>query len=396
MVSVILKKVKKLPFETSLTQEQLEKQYIRLVEEQPEYQEYLKIGDCFAFFMELTNNFFLGSVIDELHKSKNDIGDEIRESPEVAWNQEAFTTRYGIEALPIFENLQALYRLCEDEAIRLIKEAGQEKPVLQFHIKNWFLDSITGEAPKGTEKEIDADLLVQIKNAFEIIFKSHPKKINDLVQLLKTEMATKTFLKSRQQIQNIASNMLTLLCQLKEKRIALRDLKPDNLFLDADPDNYPVFLNDLSSFSIGVIDVETAVSMVASTDGAIPQPLTGGTPLYATPLHLLKNNTISAFFGNLPEALHLQDWFATIAIIFKAITGVNLFPRSARTFPALLKLLKSSRTRSVPDEAIVKKMSKTFWSAAAIDMKKTADDVFKRPESIDRIGSRRHGGIHQS
>ena len=50
MVSVILKKVKKLPFEDSLTQEQLEKQYIRLVEENPEYQEYLKIGGCFAFF----------------------------------------------------------------------------------------------------------------------------------------------------------------------------------------------------------------------------------------------------------------------------------------------------------------------------------------------------------
>jgi hypothetical protein len=105
-------------------------------------------------------------------------------------------------------------------------------------------------------------------------------------------------------------------------------------------------------------------------DGSIAQPLIGGTPLYATPLHLLKNKTISTFFGDLPAALHLQDWFATIAIIFKAITGKNLFPRAARTFPALLKLLKSTRNRSAPDEATVKNMSRTFWSAAASDIKK--------------------------
>lgn len=370
MVSVILKKIKKLPFESSLTQEQLEKQYIRLVEEKPEYQEYLKIGDFFAFFMELTNNFFLGSVIDELHKSKNDIGDELGESPEVAWNQGAFTARYGLEALPVFENLQALYRHCETEAMRLIKETGQGITIHPFQIKNWFLACITGEELQGMGKEFDAALLEEIKSGFSAIFKSNPNHVDSLVQLLKRQLASKTFLKSRQQIENIASNMLTLLCRLKEKHIALRDLKPDNLFLDADPDNYPVFLNDLSSFSIGVIDVETAVSLLPSPDGVIPQPLTGGTPLYATPLHLLKNETIFSIFGNLSDALHLQDWFATIGIIFKAVTGMNLFPRAARSFPALLKILKSSHNRSAPDEATVKAMSKTFWSAAALDMKK--------------------------
>ena len=370
MVSVILKKVKKLPFQSSLNQEQLEKQYIRLVEEKPEYQEYLKLRGCFAFFMELTNNFFLGSVINALHKSKNDIGDEIRESPDVVWSQEAFTDRYGIEALPVFDGVQALFRLCEAETRQRLKAAGQDVPVHQFLIKSWFLACITGDELQGADKGFDADLLRRIRNGFIAIFKSNPKQVNDYVQLLRARSATKTFLKSRQQIRNIASNMLSLLCQLKEKRIALRDLKPDNLFLDADPDNYPVFLNDLSSFSIGVIDVETAVSLVPLADGTIAQPLTGGTPLYATPLHLLKNTTISNYFDDLPCALHLQDWFATIAIIFKAITGANLLPRSARTFPALLKILKASRNRSAPDEATIKKMSKTFWAAAAIDMKK--------------------------
>ena len=135
MVSVVLKKVKKLPYESSLTQEQLEKQYIRLVEENPEYQEYLKIGNRFAFFMELTNSFFLGRVIGELHDSKDKIGAEISEAPDVAWNQEAFTTRYGLASLPIFEGLQTLYRLCEAEARRIINASGHGEKIHTFQIK---------------------------------------------------------------------------------------------------------------------------------------------------------------------------------------------------------------------------------------------------------------------
>ncbi len=369
MVSVVLNKVKKLPHESVLTREQLEKQYIRLVEERPEYQEYLKIGDRFAFFMELTNNFFLGRVIDELHASKDRIGDEIREAPDAAWDQEAFTTRYGLASLSVFEGMQTLYWRCEAEIQHIIKASGQGMKIHTFQIKNWFLSCISGEKLDREERGIGKPLIAQIENGFSTVFKANRKNVDDLIQLLKSQMETKAFLKNRRQIENIASNTLQLLCLLKEKQIALRDLKPDNLFMDADPDNYPVFLKSRSDFSIGVIDVETAISLIPTGDGTIKQPLLGGTPLYATPLHLFKNRIISSYFGALPDALHLQDWFATIAIIFKSITGKNLFPRAARSFPGILKILKSGGSKSDPDEATVKAMSQKFWSAAATDIK---------------------------
>jgi serine/threonine protein kinase len=369
MVSVVLKKVKKLPYASSLTQEQLEKQYIRLVEENPEYQQYLKIGDRFAFFMELTNNFFLGRVIEELHASKSKTGNEIREAPDVAWDQEAFTTRYGLASLPVFEGLQTLYRLCEVEARRIIDASGHGATVHTYQIKHWFLTCIADEKLDRGNKGVGEPLLTQIEDGFSTVFKANQKNIDDLIQLFKTQLETEAFKKSRQQIENLASNTLQLLCLLKEKRIALRDLKPDNLFLDADPGNYPAFLQNRDSFSIGVIDVETAATLTPTREGTFEQPLLGGTPLYATPLHLLKNRSISAHFGSLTDALFFEDWFATIAIIFKAITGKNLFPRAARSFPGILKILKSSRTKSDPDEATVKAMSQKFWSAAATDIK---------------------------
>ena len=369
MVSVVLNKVKTLPCISDCTQEQIEKQYIRLVEGEPEYRQYLKIGDRFAFFMELTNSFFLGRVIAELHESKNKVADEFREAPEVPWDQDAFTTRYGLDAMPVFEGLQTLYRQCENEAKRIFQASGTSEPVHTFRIKHWFLNCLAGEAIGLDEKETDADLLQRVETGFAEVLKKHPQEVEDLNRLLKTQLARKGFSQSRLQIENIASSLLQLLDQLKEKRIALRDLKPDNLFLDANPDDYPVVLNNAESFAIGVIDVETAISLVPDQDGYVAQPLLGGTPLYATPLHVLKNGTIASHFGDVAGLLHLQDWFATIAIIFKAVSGRNLFRRSARSFPAVLKILKSGPSKSDPDEATVKAMSRKFWSAAAKDIK---------------------------
>jgi serine/threonine protein kinase len=285
MVSVVLKKVKTLPYASSLTLEQLEKQYIRLVEENPAYQEYLKIGDRFAFFMELTNSFFLGRVINELHESKEKTGNEIREAPNVPWDQEAFTARYGLASLPIFEGLQTLYQLCENEAERIIRESGDGNRVHTFQIKNWFIAAIAGEALTLEGQSIDAALLAQIEDGFSTVIKSNQKFVDDLTLLLKSQQAKKAFLKSRQQIENMASNVLDLLCLLKEKRIALRDLKPDNLFLDANPDEYPMFLNNSEDFSIGVIDVETAISLIPEKDGTIRQPILGEHPF--TPRHCI-------------------------------------------------------------------------------------------------------------
>jgi hypothetical protein len=127
-------------------------------------------------------------------------------------------------------------------------------------------------------------------------------------------------------------------------------------------------LKDSDSFSIGVIDVETAVSLEPNKDGQIEQPLLGGTPLYATPLHLFSNETLSTFFAPLEDAFFYQDWYAMVAILFKMITGKNLYVRASRSFPAALKRLKKHRSQTDPDEKTVREICSGFWSAALTDM----------------------------
>jgi serine/threonine protein kinase len=370
MVSVVLKKVTPLPFPLNQNQEELEKGYIRLVERKPDYQAYLKIGNRFAFFMELTNNFFLGRVINELHLSKERIGDEIREIPDVMWDQQAFTNRYGLASFPVFNRLQTLYKECESTVHSIVRMDGRQAKIQTFQIKHWFLSKIAGEKLQWVARGGDEQLIERVEEGFSEIFKSNQQIVDDVLQLLKSRLAERAFIGNREAIENLASNTIELLWRLEEKQLVLRDLKPDNLFLDANPDHYPDVLKDPDRFSIGVIDVETAVSLKPNKDGQIEQPLIGGTPLYATPLHLFNNETLSSSFAPLKNAFFYQDWYAMVAIVFKEITGKNLFVRAAKSFPAALKRLKKSKSKPIPDDKTIHEICNGFWSAALWDMKK--------------------------
>ncbi|MBI4738866.1 hypothetical protein HY772_04855 [Candidatus Woesearchaeota archaeon] len=132
------------------------------------------------------------------------------------------------------------------------------------------------------------------------------------------------FARNKNQLTSIIINMLELLAWLAERQVAMRDLKPDNLLVAGERSQYPRFLLHPDQFSIGLIDVETAV-YYGMDEGGVKQPQLGGTPFYATPSHLIKNDWLKEIFGDLPAVLHLQDWQATVAIIYKVVTGLTLF-----------------------------------------------------------------------
>ena len=81
----------------------------------------------------------------------------------------------------------------------------------------------------------------------------------------------------------LVTNLLDLLQWQGKRRVAIRDLKPDNLFVSGDPSRYPLFLSSAQDFSVGLIDLETAIICPDSPETPYPQPQLGGTPTYATP-----------------------------------------------------------------------------------------------------------------
>ena len=153
----------------------------------------------------------------------------------------------------------------------------------------------------------------------------------------------------------------------------MRDFKPDNLIVAGEPEHYPQFLRSPENFSIGLIDVETSVFYKEKYDSEIAQPLLGGTPYYATPSQLLPNKVLIAVFGDLPRILLLQDWFATIVIIFEVITGERIFKKTVKLFPVILKIIQNPVNKTKTPSEIIFEISQLFWRSAVAEFKEKTE-----------------------
>jgi serine/threonine protein kinase len=173
----------------------------------------------------------------------------------------------------------------------------------------------------------------------------------------------------------IGSNILDLLAWLRQKGVAMRDLKPDNLFIAGDPAKYPSFLSSAKSYAIGLIDMETAVSFSGKNAKEIKQPQLGGTPYYATPTHLFTNALLTAVYKNLPRIFYLQDWHACAVIIFKIITGETIFLRTAKKLSSIRGIIRKSLSKKLSLPQILDNVNHIFWQSAI-------------PEFYERLGQK--------
>ena len=165
----------------------------------------------------------------------------------------------------------------------------------------------------------------------------------------------------------IASNLLNLLALLAKDEVAIRDLKPDNLLIAGDRNKYPGFLSQPASFKIGLIDVETAVIFDKSNRRFIEQPQLGGTDQYATPSHFFDNATLTKLFGGPSPTLHLQDWYAIIAIIYKVISGDSLFEKTAAFIPIIVREISDCLAKGRQTNKPAKELSILFWNQAVTE-----------------------------
>ena len=164
-------------------------------------------------------------------------------------------------------------------------------------------------------------------------------------------------------IEGIVANLLVLLAHISSKRVALRDLKPDNLLVAGDRESFPNFLSKPEEYLIGLIDIETAVVYGNLHWKSIAQPGLGGSPRHATPSHFFKNDLIHQIYGEVADILHLQDWQGTISVIYKVITDHYLFENTALLVPGIIHAISSS---SEPEniKKIASETSREFWCSA--------------------------------
>ena len=375
-VSVILGMIHSFPHSEGTPLDRLEERYVDWMRRSPEYQEYLKIDSTFVYIMDLSKYYFLSHILDELHDIKHLIAREITENAEIIWDPTKFKGRYGTENDALFE-IRDLYNRCAVNIRRLVDSAGITATISDYQIQSWFIMHLADGEVSANGSGYPEDFISDLNRLLKKAIRDNSKVIEVYRKTIKNYVYMSSFEQNKAQMASISVNLLDILAWFQKKRVSMRDLKPDNLFVAGDPQKYPLFLRSAQEFSLGIIDVETAVDFEKSKYVKTKQPLLGGTPFYATPSHFFKNDILTHNFGNLGKTLHLQDWHATLVMIYKVITGELLFAQSAKLFGDLrAMMIQANKTNGGQSDNIVEEASRVFWHSAVVEFQvKTAESA---------------------
>ena len=380
-VSVILSMIHSFPYGDDLSPDRLEEEYIIWMRKSPEYQNYLKMNSTFVYIMDLSKYYFLSHILDELHDIKHLITREITENAEIIWEPAKFKGRYGTENDAIFE-IRDVYNRCAVKVRSLVDGAGITATISDYQIQSWFIihlaNGLISTNGSGYPESFINDLNRLLKKTMHDnagVVEIYRKTIKDYIYM-------SSFEQNKAQMAAITTNLLDILAWFRKKRVSMRDLKPDNLFVAGDPARYPLFLRSAAEFSLGIIDVETAVDFEKSKYTQTKQPLLGGTPFYATPSHFIKNEILTLKFGNLGKILHLQDWHATLVMIYKAITGEHLFDQTAKLFGDLRNMMIQANQPDNHNSEIFQEASRMFWHSAVVEFQVKSEETRKALKSV--------------
>lgn len=366
-VSTILSLIHKLPESGHLPTDQFEEKHVDWLRRNTDYQQYLKIKNTFVFFMDFSKYYFLGHIVDNLHDVKDAMAEEMIENAETIFDNQKFRGRYGKAKESIGIEIRQVYNHCQAAIRQFLTDCGVSSNTSMFRIQNWFVMHLAGKAVSVKEAGLSENLVKELNLVIELNFSKRLEAVTAYRDTITEYVHKIRFEQNKPQMAGIITNLLDLLAWLRTKRIAMRDLKPDNLLVAGDPAKYPLFLMNADEYELGIIDVETAVDFEKSKHLRVKQPLLGGTPFYATPSHFFSNAVLSDAFHNLAKILHLQDWYATLVMTFKTVTGELMFEHTARLFADIRNKIKFGQMEGMPETEIVADVSRAFWRSALLE-----------------------------
>jgi len=368
-VSTLLKKIVPFSHDADMEPEKFEQKCIQRLRAFPQLQKYLQIGNTFAFFMDLSEHRFLSQVVDKIHDIGNKLEKEIIGQNDSLWDSMVFEDIYGEHTAPVFYRINDVYRDYESRLTHLLRKHRQEGSISMYEKKEWFLYYLAGKALDVDQNIISQIFIDDLNCLMENIFKEYHDAIKKYRKTIEEYIYKLTFKQNKQKQQILITEILSILDRLHQKGVAIRDLKPDNIFVVEHTEKTIISSAHSGDLSIGLIDFETAVRFKSKYDNKIEQPLLAGTPSYATPSHLFPNELLCDAFQDLSRIFHIQDWQAVIAIIYSISTENYISEKTSRLLPGIIKIMRSSQMKNMTLAELFKKGSHLFWRTAVKEFK---------------------------
>ncbi|MBS3808842.1 MAG: hypothetical protein KGY38_01630 [Desulfobacterales bacterium] len=383
-LEAILKKVPFLRLPEEMTPEEAEEAYIKQLLRKPGLQQYLKIGGSFVFFMNLSRHQFFNQVVQSMHRSKDRVrSDILKNMPEAFADPDAFESLYGEENYQVYLELRQLFAEYEKIVDNLTEKYGKDLFLPEYRSREWFFSFLTGISPEIEPEYYPEEFPGKLTRLAAGLMKTYKQTVNRIYRTVHTRVQRENFETNRSRMKGMIINLLELLYQLKIRNLAIRDLKPDNMYIDKHLDAADHILADPGLYNFGLIDLETAVCFDPEET---LQPLLAGTPAYATPSHLFPNKILKALYPRqLDRVFYMQDWYAAVGIIFNVITGRVLFAKTARLMPEIIRAKRHAVKNAENYKEIYKNISARFWRTAIEEFKEKTVLYRHRFEALDII-----------
>ena len=372
-VSTVMKHLHKLDFPKKTSPYEIEDAYSNLLRlSGNKYIEQFQIGGKYVFFMEFLDEPFLGKVVREFYNKEMlaNLQREYFERDLILLNNHdriGFMTEYKhIGTMKfLYEIYSGLHETFENFCMKVDSTLSLYSISLGLgKKKEWFVASSLGklideysflehwDLDYGDKSLIVNRLNSLLNQTVECsdIFKRY-------LEILNQEAHWTAFKDSAGKMRMIGNKLLILLVMLEQMGLVLRDLKVDNLFI-ADDEN----------MELGVIDLETGGYIGSgNVEGIVP----AGMPSNMTISNLLFISQLKRIYGEekVSTILHMQDWYATISMMFETIIGSILFDE-ARNY--ILKMNQeidqklgmnySDFVRNNPEASVTPDMIESFFS----------------------------------
>ncbi|MCP3952326.1 MAG: hypothetical protein GY697_08940, partial [Desulfobacterales bacterium] len=255
-LAVILRRIHAFPDDDSAAPKQLEDRYIRWLRKFPENQKFLSVGGSFVFFMDLSRYYFLSHVADSFHGMNAGLDEEIRADIDILSDYTLFEGKYGHRGGELWPALHKAYKSFHEELNGAIAQSGEPISLTDWNIKELYLASMAGRGPGLARLNVSAGFRSLLEKWLEQTAKSGTTLKQHYRQLLNHYTEKRLFNRNSPLMGGMVTNLLALLAWIDEKQIGLRDLKPDNLLVAGNPDDYPHFLTSVKKYAIGLIDLE--------------------------------------------------------------------------------------------------------------------------------------------
>jgi len=339
--------------------DQVENRYFHILKTRTSSHDFLRIENGFVYFMELSDNYFMDQALRMIHDRESFVREEIKGYAHLVLDPQAFQGRYGATQSDLSYQFSRMFKDCESRITFYAREKGVQESLPPHIVKGIFYNKLSGNEPNKDESGLSDETFNYITQLFSAFFEESNlivKEYYSIIDVFVTQIRKKNL---KSVFSSIITNSINLLIQLRERKIALRDLKPDNLFLDGKKDEFPQFLKDHERFDIGLIDLETAIDY---SHDPIVQPMLAGTPNYASPSHLFLNENNMELFGDLGTVFYMQDWHSVTAMLYRIVIFEHLFSDTSKCIFEIQGTI--ARKKNAHDLDDYKKGNNSYWKSA--------------------------------